>query len=129
MFAETLLLDRVRSEGERRRSLEIIDQEARRLTHLVENVLQFSRNERSVTRLSPEPTDVAVEVREVVETFAPIAAARGVALATQLGEGCTTEVDRAALRQVLLNFLDNAVKYGPPGQTVTVGARCDGAGL
>jgi signal transduction histidine kinase len=124
MFAETLLLDRVRSEGERRRSLEIIDQEARRLTHLVENVLQFSRNERSVTRLSPEPTDVACEVREVVESFQPIAAARGVSLATQLGDGCTTEVDRAALRQVLLNFLDNAVKYGAPGQTVTVGARC-----
>jgi signal transduction histidine kinase len=124
MFAETLLLDRVRSEGERRRSLEIIDQEARRLTHLVENVLQFSRNERSVTRLSLEPTDVAAEMREVVEAFAPIASARGVTLATTLGEGCTTEVDRAALRQVLLNFMDNAVKYGPPGQTVTIGTRC-----
>lgn len=129
MFAETLLLDRVRSEGERRRSLEIIDQEARRLTHLVENVLQFSRNERSVTRLSPEPTDVATEVREVVESFQPIAVARGVALATQLGDGCTTEVDRAALRQVLLNFLDNAVKYGAAGQTVTVGARCEPGAL
>jgi signal transduction histidine kinase len=129
MFAETLLLDRVRSESERRRSLEIIDQEARRLTHLVENVLQFSRNERSVTRLSPEPTDIAAEVREVVESFAPIANARGVALATELGDGCMTEVDRAALRQVLLNFLDNAVKYGAPGQTVTVGARCEPGSL
>jgi signal transduction histidine kinase len=129
MFAETLLLDRVRSDGERRRSLEIIDQEARRLTHLVENVLQFSRNERSVTRLSPEPTDLAEEVLEVVESFEPIAVARGVTLQAQLGEGCKTEVDRSALRQVLLNFLDNAVKYGPPGQTVTVGTGCAGDDL
>jgi signal transduction histidine kinase len=45
MFTETLLLGRVRSDIERRRSLEIIDQEARRLTHLVENVLLFSKTE------------------------------------------------------------------------------------
>src|SRR2546422_261766 len=44
MFSETLLLGRVRSEGERVRSLEIVDQEARRLTHLVENLLHFSRS-------------------------------------------------------------------------------------
>src|SRR5213083_3043837 len=56
MFSETLLLGRVRSDDERERSLEIIDQEARRLTHLVENLLHFSRSERRLTRLSPAPT-------------------------------------------------------------------------
>ena len=49
MFAETLLLDRVRSDEERQRSLEIIDQEARRLSHLVDNVLLFSRGERGTS--------------------------------------------------------------------------------
>ena len=44
MFAETLRLGRVRSVDERRRSLEIIDREARRFGHLVENLLQFSRS-------------------------------------------------------------------------------------
>ena len=39
----------MRSEEERRRSVEIMDQEARRLTHLVENLLHFSRSERRVT--------------------------------------------------------------------------------
>src|SRR5205823_8566778 len=53
MFSETLLLGRVRSDDERVRSLEIIDQEARRLTHLVENLLHFSRSERRLTRLAP----------------------------------------------------------------------------
>src|SRR5207249_1836393 len=59
MFSETLLLGRVRSEGERVRSLEIVDQEARRLTHLVENLLHFSRSERQATRLSPAPAPLA----------------------------------------------------------------------
>ncbi|GLC23986.1 sensor histidine kinase [Roseisolibacter agri] len=126
MFAETLLLGRVRSEAEGRRSLEIIDQEARRLTHLVENVLQFSRSERRVTRLSPEPTRLADEVRDTVEAFTPIAQARGVSVACEPTCDVHASVDRAALRQALLNLLDNAVKYGPTGQTVRVGLRAVG---
>jgi signal transduction histidine kinase len=121
MFAETLLLGRVRSEQEARRSLEIIDQEARRLTHLVENVLQFSRAERNLSRLTPEPTDIAAHVRETVESFAPIAAARQVQVRLDAGEPVAATVDRGALRQTVLNLLDNAVKYGPPGQSITVG--------
>ena len=121
MFSETLLLGRVRSEEERVRSLEIVDQEARRLTHLVENLLHFSRSERQATRLSPAPAPLGPLVSETVEAFAPLATARGVAVRTELADGVVAAVDADALRQMLLNLLDNAVKYGPPGQTVTVG--------
>ena len=58
---------------------------------------------------------------EAAEGFAPLAAARGVALHTDLTDGVVAPVDADALRQMLLNLLDNAVKYGPPGQTVTLG--------
>jgi signal transduction histidine kinase len=128
MFSETLLLGRVRSEREQMRSLEIIDQEARRLTHLVENLLHFSRSERLVTRLSPAPTELAPLVRQTVEAFTPLAAARGVILATELHDGLVAPVDADALRQMLLNLLDNAVKYGPEEQTLTVGLRASEGG-
>src|SRR5947208_3261044 len=121
MFSETLLLGRVRSEEEGRRSLEIIDQESRRLTHLVENLLHFSRSERHVTRLSPARAPLAPLVQEALEGFAPLAGARGVRLRSELAEGVVAPVDAEAFRQMLLNLLDNAVKYGPPGQVVTVG--------
>ena len=121
MFAETLLLGRVRSDAESRRSLEIIDQEARRLTHLVGNVLEFSRAERRASQVVPEPADLSAEVRETLECFAPIAEARGVEIVANLQDGIIVPIDRGALRQVVLNLLDNAVKYGPTGQTVSVG--------
>jgi signal transduction histidine kinase len=121
MFAETLVLGRVRSEDERRRSLRIIDQEARRLTTLVENLLHFSRSERQTLRVSPTPTLLGPVVRGVLESFSPLAETRRVRLVTSLADGVTARVDEGALRQMLLNLLDNAVKYGPEGQAVTVG--------
>ncbi len=120
MFAETLLLGRVRSEDERDRSLRIIDQEARRLSHLVENILQFSRAERSALQLHRCTLPLAPQVRDAVEAFGPVAAARKVQLETVLAEDVQASVDPGALRQILLNLLDNAVKYGPVGQVVRV---------
>ena len=121
MFVETLLLGRTRSEGERRRSLEIIDREVHRLAHLVENVLHFSRTERAGHRILPHAIDVAAHVQEAVDAFVPLANAREVSIRTEFEPGVIAPADADALRQVLLNLLDNAVKYGPPGQIVTVG--------
>lgn len=120
MFTETLLLGRVRSAGEGRRSLEIIARETQRLIHLVENVLLFSRGERTAPQLARETTNIASIVAEVVEGFTPLAAARQVTLTLRLDETATASVDPGAVRQILLNLLDNAVKYGPAGQEVTI---------
>jgi signal transduction histidine kinase len=121
MFAETLLLGRTRTEGEKRRSLEVIDQEAKRLSHFVENMLQFAKGEGGRTRLVPEPTSFALEVRRAVEGFGPMCQARGVEVRTELEEGVTATVDRAALRRIMLNLMENALKYGPDEQRITVG--------
>lgn len=127
MFAETLRLGRVRTDGERMRSIEIIDQEARRLSALVDNVLLFSRAERRAVRLERRPEDLAALMREVVDGFQPLAAARQMTVRLRADDGVIASVDRGAIRQVLLNLLDNAVKYGPAGQTIDVAlSRIDG---
>jgi signal transduction histidine kinase len=123
MFAEMLRLGWVRSDDERQRSVAIIDQEARRLAHLVENILQFSRAERTTPRVSVETLELTTLVDEVAESFAPLAGARGVTVRTVHAGRAVALADRDALRQVLLNLLDNAVKYGPAGQTITAGTR------
>jgi signal transduction histidine kinase len=108
MFAETLRLGRVRSEVERERSLAIVDQEARRLTHLVENLLYFSRSERQPQRIATGDTALGPLVREVVEGFAPLAAAREMVIRVDAPGDMSGMIDSDAMRQILLNLLDNA---------------------
>jgi signal transduction histidine kinase len=121
MFAETLLLDRIRSDDERRTSLEIIDREARRLTQLVENVLQFSRAERKVDTLAKEERELAPLIQAIVTEFEAVVPAGQISFECRLRSGLIAKVDPDALRQVVINLLDNAVKYGGKSQRVIVG--------
>jgi signal transduction histidine kinase len=59
-------------------------------------------------------------LREVIDAFAPLARARRVTLQFEADDVVTAPVDASALRQIVLNLLDNAVKHGPADQTVTV---------
>jgi signal transduction histidine kinase len=120
MFAETLLLGRVRSDDERHRALDIVNRESQRLTHLVDNVLQFSRAERGTMRIAPEPTRLDRLLQDLVDCFQPLAETRGARVRLVADDAVTAPVDAGAVRQVVLNLLDNAVKYGPAGQRVTV---------
>ena len=122
LFAQLLRAGTLRTQEDADRALRVIDQEARRLTFLVDNVLNFASGERAQQRVEPVVTEVVTEVIDVLEAFEPLAEERGSELREDLQSGLYALVDPRALRQVLLNFLDNAVKYGPRGQTVTVGA-------
>jgi signal transduction histidine kinase len=100
--------------------LERIDRETRRLTYLAENVLRLSRHGRGSGSVVREPTDVPHEAAQIVEEFRPLAFARRAVIETTLERTPIIALEADAFRQVLVNLLDNAVKYGPPGQTVRV---------
>jgi signal transduction histidine kinase len=125
LFGETLELGRAGGEDERRQALGIIVQEARRLAHLVENVLQLSRAERRMVRVTPVPMPLAALVREIVERFAPLAGSAALRIRTELDERIVAAVDPEALHQIVINLLDNAVKYGGSGP-VTLRAVLEG---
>jgi signal transduction histidine kinase len=120
MFAETLLLGRVRNEDEARQSLEVIDKEARRLTHLVENILQFSRGERGAVKLDLISQPIYPLVRELANDFRPLMKTGRLVISSDVSDDVTVKLDSEAFQQMFVNLLDNAVKYGPEGEEVGV---------
>ena len=67
-----------------------------------------------------EEQELEPVVNSVVEEFQVLAEATRTVVRTDIEKGIVANVDADAIRQVLLNLLDNAIKYGPDGQTVTV---------
>lgn len=126
LFAETLRLGRARSDRERADAAEIIVQEARRLMQLVDNVLHFARAERGVPQPGPAPLGLERVVRETAAMFAPLAEAAGARIVLSTEPGVQALADASAVRQIVLNLLDNALKHGPRGQRITVTVDRDG---
>lgn len=122
LYLDTLQMGRTSTQAERDWALSHIARETRRLTHLVENVLHVSRPPAAPAAAAPV-TDVSAEVAEAVESFRPLARSRKARLIASLASDVMVAIRREHLRQIVLNLLDNAVKYGPPGQQVTVETR------
>jgi signal transduction histidine kinase len=122
LFAETIEMGRQRSASARAEAIGVITRETRRLIHLVENILQFSRAERSLTQLQLRPQEIGEVLSDTVHTFMPIARNRGAMIELRVSEPVWAMADLDAVRRILLNLLDNAVRYGPPDQQITVSA-------
>lgn len=121
MLAELLEEEKLASPEERLRSTRIIRREAQRLTMLVENILQFARS-RSLTDAPTPPRAVDVEpvVREAVSLLEAVAAHDDVGITVRIDGAPLVVGEREGLRRIVGNLLDNALKYGPKGQTVTL---------
>lgn len=129
LFAETLLLERARSPEARRGAVEAIVRETRRLVGMLENVLAVSRVGRPSERLlfRPEPIDRLVE--EVMAGFGPLLRQRGITPLVLTGDSGTAPVDAEAVRRILINLVDNAIRHAPGGKAITVTATIAGEAL
>jgi signal transduction histidine kinase len=121
-LSETLLLGRAESPEQAQRWLRAIHREGRRLSVLTENVLLHARGERRGLRAAPQWTEIGAIVRDAVSLVEAHAHARSarIVIAGNAASGAGGWVDANALRQIVINFIENALKFGPEGQTVTV---------
>lgn len=123
IFVQLLRLGRTRTDAERERSLEIIERETHRLIALSNSVLAAAKPE---MQLTSGPVDVASVVQTAADFFTPLAEARKMRIELDVVEPSIARGDPGAVRQILINVLDNAAKYGPTGQTITIGVRSEG---
>jgi signal transduction histidine kinase len=120
-FAETLVHDQDISPAQRRHFAEAIAANARRMQRIVDDLLDLSRIESGGWVPEPIPVDLAGIIGDAFTTVERAARAKGIGLVADVENAKRVYADPTALRQVLCNLIENAVRYTPSG-TVTVAA-------
>src|SRR5215468_426460 len=119
-YAETLLDGGVNDPDNSLRFLHTIQRNAERMKALVNDISELSAIESGAVRLAIERLPLRQVVGDVFSGLAPRAAKHGVALHNQVAEDFYVDADRRRLDQILINLVDNAVKFNHPGGAVTV---------
>jgi two-component system phosphate regulon sensor histidine kinase PhoR len=104
----------------------LIEREAERLTHLVENILDFSRIERAARIYRMESSSIGDATKKAIGRFRLLVDGQGAVIKEDIREDlplCALDVE--AYEQALLNLLDNAVKYSRDKKVVEVSARLE----
>src|SRR5579883_641763 len=115
-----VLLRRRRDPDEYEEVVRGVDDEITRLSRLVEDLLTLARADSGQAELAREFVYLDALVDEVVAAIRRLAEARGITVEAQLERDIAIVGDPARLRQLMLNLLDNAVKYTPAGGHVQV---------
>ncbi len=126
LLAESLERGTISEPAKQHEYFRFIVQECRRLSSLIENVLDFARIEQGRKQYEFEPTDLPALIRQTLKLMTPAAAEKQITLTTNLDDPqhpigeLELICDGSAIQQALINLIDNALKHSPAGETVTV---------
>jgi heavy metal sensor kinase len=115
-----------RSPDEYQRVLKSALEEIDRIAHLVEGLLLLARADAGVLRMDDQPVDLAHVVEEVYAQAKIHPHAQTIDLCLGPVEPVSIQGDQERLRRLLLNLVDNGIKYTPPGGQVTLSLHRDG---
>jgi two-component system phosphate regulon sensor histidine kinase PhoR len=128
-FVETLEQGAMENREKALEFLQTIRENAERLNRLVDDLLTLSAIELGEARLHFERVDVGKALEQALALISPRATEKGVKIIQEIpGSLPAIRADRDRLAQILLNILDNAVKFTPPGGSVAVEALPDEEG-
>jgi signal transduction histidine kinase len=112
--------------GDATRRLALVQEEARRLGRLIDNVLAFSRHEQGKLHAEPRACVPASVITAVVEQFGPSFARRALTVSCTGGVRAACLLDADALAQILGNLLSNVEKYVPGGEIEITSTLAEG---
>ncbi|HXX66236.1 MAG TPA: HAMP domain-containing sensor histidine kinase [Polyangiaceae bacterium] len=127
MFGEMLQSGRVTNDAKRKEYLDIIVSESERLSSLIENVLDFARVERGRQAYDFAEGSVADAVAKAVNVYRYRAEREGIELDADIDRDLPSAmIDERAIQLAIINLIDNALKYAPRTEVVTVQVRREG---
>lgn len=115
MYGETLGMGRARDQSQAAEFGSIIARESERLTGLIQNILDFSRQQAGTLRYTPQTLELGNLLRTVITAYAPHLEARGALVIDSLPPDIVAVCDANACEGAIVNLLENAAKYGPEG--------------
>ncbi|MCL0081520.1 phosphate regulon sensor histidine kinase PhoR [Peptococcaceae bacterium] len=122
-FLETLLDGAVEDAQTTTRFLEIMKQETNRLTRLVDDLLKLSKLEDQKITFKKQPINISKVIYQTVQTFKPQAAEKDIQLHLTIADKIPQiKGDKDLIMQVMVNLVDNAIKYTPSGGKVAIKA-------
>ena len=126
-WSETLLSDE-NMDAETRQGMKIISSEAKRLTEMVMDLLDFTRMQDGRMTLAVEMTDLRSEYEDTVFMYGSRLSQDGIQLIYNENDEDIPEIpcDPQRMRQVFLNILDNAAKHGGAGKRIETDMHYDG---
>ena len=123
MYAETLELNRVRSNEQREEYARIITHETERLTHLINNILDFSKMEANLLKYHLVPLDLREVIDRVLDMYRFHLESRDFTLETRISsQSLMIAGDSDALVEILINLLENAMKFSSDKKNIAVEA-------
>jgi len=127
MYSEMLEKNWVKSEDKLAEYYKNMRQESERLSRLIENVLDFSRIQRGRKKYTFSLGDINECITDVVEMMMPYVAQSGFSIKMEIGQLEQMAFDGDAVTQIVINLLDNAIKYARDAEdkTITVRTRSD----
>jgi signal transduction histidine kinase len=125
VFGEYMRLGRVTSADKVQQYGEYIEAESRRLTQLINNILDFSKIESAEKKYRFCETDLVELVEQTVFAFEVPLRDLGVSISLEAGTVPPLRVDKDAIAQVVVNLLDNAVKYSNGRKDIEVRVTSD----
>ncbi|MGB2864750.1 MAG: HAMP domain-containing sensor histidine kinase [Sedimentisphaerales bacterium] len=128
MYAEMLEKNWVKSQDKAVEYYGNMRQESERLSRLIENVLDFSRIQKGRKKYAFNAGDINKCIADVVEMMRPYAVQKGFSVRIEPGQIEQATFDADAVTQIIVNLLDNAIKYAREAEdkTITVRTKTDG---
>jgi signal transduction histidine kinase len=123
LFTESILLERINSETDKREYLRIILKETENLKRMVNNILEFSKKEKGKLEYKFEDVNVTSLVNMAINDLDYWLIEKGFTIQTQVDTNVIATADQVALKQAIINLLNNAIKFSRDSKEILIGVR------
>ncbi len=115
---------------EQENALNVVLRNTDRLDHLIQDILDISRLESGTMKFIPEETDIEKMIKEVQETMQSWADSKNIKIDTKIeAQMPNLDIDQDRVKQVIINFTNNAIKFSPEESKIFIKAQKDGKNI